>query len=66
MQVTIQGREPVHQPNEDGTPGAYLHLFVRATVSDGSNVRSGPFYVDLPADATDEAVQAAIAAKFAG
>ena len=66
MQVTIESREAVHQVNEDGTPGAYLHMLVRASVQDGTSVRSGPFYVSLPADATDAQVQAFIVALFTG
>ena len=64
MQVTIESREPVYALTPEGEVGDYLHLFVRATVQDAAGTRSGPYYVNLPADATDAQVQAHIAALF--
>jgi hypothetical protein len=64
MQVTIESREPVYEAGPEGEVGPYLYLFVRATVQDAVGTRSGPYYVSLPADATDAQVQAYIAGLF--
>jgi hypothetical protein len=67
MQVIIESREPVFSlPTEDAPDGVFLYHFVRATVQDETNTRSGPYYVELPQGATDADLQQHIAGLFGG
>jgi hypothetical protein len=69
--VTISSKAPHYSAdavlNEKGkviTPAVYAGLMVSASIEIGDTSRSGPHFVDLPATATDSAIEAALLAQY--
>jgi hypothetical protein len=58
---------PREERNEEGeivTPGVYAGLMVQADIRIGGDNRSGQHCVDVPEDASDEQIKAALLAQY--
>lgn len=69
--VTLGARAPHFYPPEerdaDGnvvSEATYAGLMVAATIQIGTSTHSGPHCVDLPFDATDDQITAALLAQY--
>jgi hypothetical protein len=70
-EVKISNKAPHHWPREEKDaegnvvqPAVYAGLMVQADARIGDTHRSGPHCVDVPEDATDAQIHAAILAQY--